>query len=59
MDEERFQAYVSLIEDLLNCPSGEEPEVLNSHQDLVDGELVQMMQQVAEWLAKEGNKNAA
>ncbi|NEQ87838.1 MAG: hypothetical protein F6K26_50050, partial [Moorea sp. SIO2I5] len=59
MDEERLQAYVSLIQDLLICPSGKEPEVLNSHQDLVDGGLVQVMQQVAECLAKEGNKNAA
>ncbi|NEO73263.1 CHAT domain-containing tetratricopeptide repeat protein, partial [Moorena sp. SIO3H5] len=59
MDQERLQAYVSLIQDLLSCPSGEEAEVLNSHQDLVDGGLVQMMQQVAEWWAQEGNKNAA
>ena len=57
MDEERLQAYVSLIQDLLNCPSGKEPEVLNSHQDLVDGGLVQVMQQVAEWLVQEGNKD--
>ncbi|NEO62245.1 MAG: tetratricopeptide repeat protein, partial [Moorea sp. SIO4G2] len=59
MDEKRLQAYVSLIQTLLSCPSGEEPEILNSHQDLVDGGLVQMMQQVAEWLAKEGNKDNA
>ncbi|NEQ63530.1 MAG: tetratricopeptide repeat protein, partial [Moorea sp. SIO4A1] len=59
MDEERFQAYLSLIQELLSCTSGKQPEVLNSHQDLVDGGLVQMMQQVAEWLAKEGNKDNA
>ncbi|NET84687.1 MAG: CHAT domain-containing protein [Moorea sp. SIO1F2] len=59
MDEKRLQAYVSLIQDLLNCPSGEEVEVLNSHQDLVDEELVQVMQQVAESLAQEGDKDAA
>ncbi|NEP52139.1 MAG: hypothetical protein F6K65_26415 [Moorea sp. SIO3C2] len=59
MDEERLKAYVSLIQKLLNCPSGKEPEILNSHQDLVDGGLVQMMQQVAEWLAKEGDKDNA
>ncbi len=56
MDEERLQAYLSLIQMLLICPSGKE-EILNSHQDLVDGGLVQMMQQVAEWLAQEGNKD--
>ncbi|NEP22755.1 CHAT domain-containing protein [Moorena sp. SIO3I6] len=59
MDEKRLQAYVSLIQMLLSCPSGKEPEILNSHQDLVDGELVQVMQQVAESLAQEGNKDAA
>ena len=58
MDEERLQAYRNLIQKLLSCPSGQEPEILNSHQDLVDGGLVQMMQQVAEWLAKKGNKDA-
>ncbi|WP_229424330.1 hypothetical protein [Moorena producens] len=47
MDEERLQAYLRLIQMLLNCPSGKE-EILNSHWDLVDGGLVQVMLQVAE-----------
>ena len=59
MDEERLQAYLRLIQKLLSCPSGKEPEILNSHQDLVDGELVQVMQQVAKWLAQEGDKDNA
>ncbi|WP_424102802.1 CHAT domain-containing protein [Moorena producens] len=59
MDEERLQAYLSLIQELLSCTSGQEPEVLNSHWDLLDGGLVQVIQQVAELLLEKGNNNAA
>ncbi|NET06010.1 MAG: CHAT domain-containing protein [Symploca sp. SIO2B6] len=59
MDEERLQAYLNLIQELLSCPSGEESEVVNAHQDLLDGGLVQMMQQMAELLAEDGDKDTA
>ncbi|NEO81231.1 CHAT domain-containing protein [Moorena sp. SIO4G3] len=59
MDEERLQAYRNLIQELLSCPSGQESEVLNSHWDLLDGGLVQVIQQVAELLLEKGNNNAA
>ncbi|BAI91731.1 tetratricopeptide repeat protein [Arthrospira platensis NCB002] len=47
MDEERSQAYLSLIQELLECPSGEEPQILKSHLELLDEGFVQ----VCEWAA--------
>ncbi len=59
MNEERRKAYLNLINALLNCPSGEEPQILNTNQDLVDAGLLQAMAQVAEFLEKRGDHNAA
>jgi hypothetical protein len=47
MDEQRMQAYLSLIQELLECPSGEEPQILNRHQELVDEGFVQVCEQEA------------
>ncbi|MFO8040766.1 hypothetical protein [Geitlerinema sp. P-1104] len=35
MDEQRVQAYLSLIPELLNCP-GEALQIINGHLELVD-----------------------
>ncbi|MGB7893616.1 MAG: tetratricopeptide repeat protein, partial [Microcoleus sp.] len=43
MEETRAQAYLELIETLLNCPNGEENQILNANSELVDAELVQTM----------------
>ncbi|MEG3844778.1 hypothetical protein, partial [Microcoleus sp. herbarium14] len=43
MNEERRQAYLNLIESLLNCPSGEESQILEANSELVDAGLVQVM----------------
>ncbi|GGA36329.1 hypothetical protein CYANOKiyG1_54160 [Okeania sp. KiyG1] len=59
MDEERLQAYISLIQELLNCPSGEEAEILNRHPELIDEGLVQVCRQVVENLQREGQENQA
>ena len=48
MEENRLQAYLELIQALLNCPSGEETQILQANSELVDEGLVQVMQQVAE-----------
>ncbi|WP_170191112.1 hypothetical protein [Geitlerinema sp. P-1104] len=45
MDEQRVQAYLSLIQELLECPIGEENDVLNRHLELVDEGFVQMCEQ--------------
>src|SRR4028119_627161 len=59
MDEQRVAAYIQLIQALLECPSGEEDNILNANRDLVDANFVQVMAAEAEKMAAEGNSNAA
>ena len=59
MNEARRQAYLNLIQSLLNCPSGEESQILQANSELVDAGLVQVMQLVAENQREEGNENTA
>ena len=58
MDEQRMQAYVGLIEQLLGCPQGEEAALLQAHGELVDAGLVAVMGQYADWLESLGDRNA-
>ena len=53
MNQQRLKAYLNLIQGLLSCPSGEEWILLRNHEDLVNPELVQVMEQVANHLAEE------
>jgi len=41
MDDRRLEAYLNLIQLLLNCPSGEEAQILQANSELVDAKLVQ------------------
>ena len=59
MDESRREAYLNLINQLLNCPSGEAEEILNDNSELVDAGLLQMMEQEADDLAQQGDENNA
>ncbi|MEM9266373.1 MAG: hypothetical protein AAGA46_12680 [Cyanobacteria bacterium P01_F01_bin.13] len=59
MKQSRVNAYLRLIQELLTCPGGEEWIRLKQHEDLVDAELLQVMEQVASQLLKEGNDQAA
>jgi len=59
MDETRAQAYLQLIETLLNCPNGEEQQILQANSELVDSEFLQVCEVVAENLAEEGQENPA
>ncbi len=54
MDEQRQQAYLTLIERLLNCPNGEEPEILAANRELLDAGFLQRVEAVAEMLSQEG-----
>ncbi|KDR59338.1 hypothetical protein, partial [Limnospira platensis] len=47
MDEQRVQAYLSLIQELLECPSGEELQILDGHMELADEGFVQVCKLVA------------
>lgn len=59
MDEQRLQAYLGLIKQLLSCASGEELAVLQRHADLVDAELITVMMQVTNVLEQQGVPNVA
>ena len=59
MEETRAQAYRQLIETLLNCPNGEEPQILQANLELVDSGFLQVCEVVAENLAEEGQENHA
>ncbi|MBD2384062.1 CHAT domain-containing protein [Cylindrospermum sp. FACHB-282] len=59
MNEQRQQAYLQLIDELLSCPNGEEPGILQAHQDLLDADFLQTVEAVAEYFAQQGNENNA
>ncbi len=59
MDIQRREAYSKLIYTLLNCALGQHLEILKANQNLIDGGLVETMQQVAAMMAQQGNRNAA
>jgi len=57
MDRERKQTYVKLIEKLLACPLGQEVEILQANEELVDAELPEAMKEYANYLESQGNRN--
>lgn len=58
IDKQRFQTRVELIEQLLDCPQGQEDAVLQSKAELVDAELLEVIEQYASHLESQGNGNA-
>ncbi|MEG3941888.1 CHAT domain-containing protein [Microcoleus sp. S36b_A3] len=59
MNEEPHQAYLNLIESLLNCPNGEENQILQANSELVDAGLVQVMLDMANDLRIDNNLDDA
>ena len=59
MTLERQEQYYSLIEQLLNCPNGEEPAVLDAKIELVNADFVKTVMQVATSFAHNGNQESA
>ncbi|MDJ0542837.1 MAG: hypothetical protein PX637_00505, partial [Microcystis sp. M53601_WE4] len=59
MNEQRAQAYVNLIEQLLACADDEEPSILQANQELIDTEFLQVMENYATGLEEQGNNNPA
>ena len=58
MNEQRAQAYVNLIEQLLACTNDEElNKILQANQELIDPEFLQVMENYATWLEEQGNNN--
>lgn len=59
MPEQRQALYLDLIDKLINCPNGQEPEILEQDPELIDANLVNTMVQVATIFAHEGNEDGA
>jgi tetratricopeptide (TPR) repeat protein len=59
MDIQRREAYYKLIYTLLNCAEGQESETLMANPYLIDDGLVETMEQVADMMAQQGNREAA
>lgn len=59
MNEQSLKAYLNLIQGLLSCPRGEEWILLRQNEELVNRELVEVMEQVASHLAREGQIQGA
>ena len=59
MTQQRQNLYFNLIDQLLNCPNGQEPEILDAQLDLIDAGLVQTMVQVATVMAHQDNQDGA
>lgn len=59
MTEERQLQYFDLIDQLLRCPNGQEPEVLEANPELVDADFVYAVLKVATVFAHEGNQESA
>ena len=59
MHKKRRKAYQNLINGLLNCNEGEEWELLQAHQELLDSDFIEVMAQVAEDLEKKGDEEGA
>lgn len=59
IDSQRQERYLELIDRLLKCPNGQEPEVLNESPDLLDPGFVQTLMQSASYFAHHNNPDAA
>jgi hypothetical protein len=59
MNEQRAQAYVNLIEQLLACTDDEELNILQANQELIDPEFLQVMENYATLLEQRGNNDHA
>jgi hypothetical protein len=57
--EQRQNQYLSLIEQLLSCPNGQEPTILDAQPDLLDAGLVQTLVKVGTMMAHQENQDGA
>jgi Tetratricopeptide repeat len=58
-DETSAQAYLQLIDILLSCPGGEEPQILQNNSELLDRGFLETCESVAAMLAAQGGENGA
>ncbi|MDE5123122.1 MAG: tetratricopeptide repeat protein, partial [Trichodesmium sp. St19_bin1] len=57
MDKKRREAYINLIGQLLNSPSGEAEKILQTNQELVDEGLLEIMELCAQQLAENDDQD--
>ena len=57
--QDKTEAYIQLIETLLNSPQASHKEILAANQELIGPELVKVMQKVASQIAAEGDPDTA
>lgn len=55
----RQALYLGLIDQLLACPNGEEPKILDTEPDLLDAGFVQTLMQTASYFAHQDNLDTA
>ena len=55
----RQEEYYKLIDRLLRCPNGKEPEVLDASADLIDEKFIRTIIQVATIMAHENNQEGS
>ncbi|MDJ0692100.1 MAG: hypothetical protein QNJ41_26850 [Xenococcaceae cyanobacterium MO_188.B32] len=58
-DNQRQEEYFKLIDRLLRCPNGKEPEILDASADLIDENLIRTIVQVATIMAHENNQEGS
>ena len=58
-DEQRIQAYLELIQALLSCPNGEESQILQAHQELLDESFLAILTMLSQQLQEEGSLEQA
>ena len=58
-DNQRQEEYFKLIDRLLRCPNGKEPEILDASADLIDENLIRTIMQVATIMAHENNQEGS
>ncbi len=59
MNEQRNEAYLNLINQLLTCNQGDEPRILQKNQELLDQGLVEKMIAIAQQYWEAGRENEA
>ncbi|CCI06103.1 tetratricopeptide repeat protein [Microcystis aeruginosa] len=59
MNEQRTQAYLNLINQLLSCNNGDEPRILQENRELLDEGLIEVMVAVAQQYGDAGRENEA
>ncbi|WP_026794942.1 CHAT domain-containing protein [Planktothrix mougeotii] len=59
MNEQRLNAYLTLIDNLLTCPSGEESQILQDNQELLDQDFLQFLLAISSQLQEAGRQQDA